>query len=335
MSIATMNDSIPRFRGFPVSLPSVSWFLERLPIVVLILSITFLQGYALSFWDGLLGRAGLGVSIGLEVLHIWFWYKSAISAHFARLSWIMLATVATGLLLAGALHEVSKPLLLDSARIETVAQQRKSLEAETRVLNANLAAFRDMAATQGRRGWRRDIRRDTARLQAITENLQKITNQSGKLGRRPWLNQATQGGVVSVAVLFQIAAVLAVWSLSGGSRKAERPFRVESAKYRNNGNVSPLVSETVGTFRNSSKQPNPEFYRRLWSQIESHAQRNSTRLAGGNGKCSQAALARDMGINPPDLSAIKLISQGRQVPRNPSKEAIVKLAKRFDIGMPK
>lgn len=147
MSIATMNDSIPRFRGFPVSLPSVSWFLERLPIVVLILSITFLQGYALSFWDGLLGRAGLGVSIGLEVLHIWFWYKSAISAHFARLSWIMLATVATGLLLAGALHEVSKPLLLNSARIETVAQQRKSLEAETRVLNANLAAFRDMAAT--------------------------------------------------------------------------------------------------------------------------------------------------------------------------------------------
>ena len=107
-------------------------------------------------------------------------------------------------------------------RIETATQQRQFLYAESGVLKANLAAFRDMAANQGRRGWRDDIRRDTARLQAITEKLRTLTIQSGKLGRRPWLNQATQGGVVAVAVLFQVAAVLAVWSLSVGSFGSEK-----------------------------------------------------------------------------------------------------------------
>lgn len=142
MSSTTINSV---FRQ-PLALPSASWCLDRLPIVVLILSVMFLQGYALIFWTGLLGEAGWGVSLGLEILHIWFWYKAAISARFARLSWMILAFAATGLLLAGALHEVIKPLQQESAQIEATDQQRESLKAESRLLNANLAAFRDMAA---------------------------------------------------------------------------------------------------------------------------------------------------------------------------------------------
>ena len=193
----------------PPVLPIGTLLFEWFPVVVLAVCVVFLQGYALVFWTGLLGKAGWGVSLGLEVIHLWAWFRAAVSARFSRLAWMILAFAATGLLLAGALREVSKPLLLDSARIEAASQQWQSLEAESGVLKANLTAFRDMAATQGRRGWRDDIRRDTARLQAITEKLQTLTNQSGKSGRRPWLNQATQGGVVAVAVLFQIAAVLA------------------------------------------------------------------------------------------------------------------------------
>ena len=62
-----MNSYLPQLRGLSVNLPCVAGWLERLPILVLILSITFLQGYALRFWDGLLGTSGWSVSMGLEV----------------------------------------------------------------------------------------------------------------------------------------------------------------------------------------------------------------------------------------------------------------------------
>ena len=57
-----------------------NWWLERLPLVVLMVCVAFLQGYGLRFWGGLLGGSGWGVSVGLEVLHIWFWYRAALDA---------------------------------------------------------------------------------------------------------------------------------------------------------------------------------------------------------------------------------------------------------------
>ena len=331
MSTTTMN---PIFKH-SLALPTLSWGLERLPIVVLILSVMFLQGYSLRFWAELLGSVGWGVSIGLEVLHLWFWYRAATSIRIPRAAWIILAIVATGLLLASAMHEVTRPLLQESGRIEAAGQERESLQSESRVLMSNLEAYREMAATQGRRGWQDDIRRDTARLMEITKRLRTLTTQSSNTARRPWLAQATQGGVVAVAVLFQVAAILAIWSLSGGSRKTVKPFRPEPGNVRDNRNVSAPVSETVETFRTPSKQPDKELYRQLWSRIEAHAKGNSARLARGNGKISQAALARDLRINPPDLSAIKLIAHGQQVPRSPSRESVERLAKRFSVEMPK
>ncbi|MBW8003056.1 MAG: helix-turn-helix transcriptional regulator [Planctomycetes bacterium] len=330
-SSTTMN---PIFKQTLAPL-SVSWCLERLPVVVLIVCISFLQGFSLRFWAELLGSVGWGVSIGLEVIHIWAWFRAAVSGGMSRFAWMLLAVAATALLLAAALHEVTRPLLQESGRIEAAGQERESLQSESRVLMSNLEAYRDMSAVQGRRGWQDDIRRDTARLQIITGQLRKLGNAPGNTARRPWLTKVTHGGVIAVAVLFQIAAVLAVWTLSVGSRKIETPFRVENAKSRNEGNVSPPVSETPETFRTPSKQQDTGFYRELWSQIETHATGNSARLARGNGKCSQAALARDLGINPPDLSAIKLIAQGQQVPRNPSRESVERLAKRFEIEIPK
>lgn len=335
MSSATMNDSMPQLRGLPVSLPSVVWWLERLPVAVLILSIAFLQGYALQFWGGLLGRSGWGVSFGLEVLHLWFWYRAAISAGLPRFAWLILAVVATGLLLAGALHEVTQPLLQESARIEVADQERKSLEAEARILTANLVAFRDMAAGQGRRGWQDDIRRDTARIQAIADRLRTLAAQSSNSARRPWMIRITHGGVIAVAVLFQFATVLAVWSLSGGSRKTVRPFRLEPALKSEPEIVSETISRKPETLRGQVNSTEQGFYRQLWSHIEAHARSNSARLARGNGKISQASLARDIGVSAPDLSGIKLLAQGQEVPRNPSRESVERLAERFSVELPK
>ena len=191
-----MNQSLPQLRGLLITLPSACWWLDRLPLLVLLLAVAFLQGYSLVFWGDLLGKSGWGVSVGIEVIHLWAWYRAAVTVRYARAGWMVLAVVATTLLLAGALHEVTRPLFHTAARIEVAAQERETLEAEAGVLRSNLVAYRDMAASQGRRGWQVDIRRDTARLQAITERLRSLTAQSPNTARRPWLNRATQGGVV-------------------------------------------------------------------------------------------------------------------------------------------
>ena len=140
---------------------------------------------------------------------------------------------------------------------------------------------------------------------------------------------------MAVAVLFQIAAVLAVWSLSGGSRKAEILFPSQKSVSRNGGNVSASVSETVEMLRGQVKSPEQGLYKQLWNRIEAHARSNSARLARGNGKISQAALASDLGIKAPDLSGIKLLAQGQDVPRNPSRESVERLAEMFQVEMPK
>ena len=59
------------------------------------------------------------------------------------------------------------------------------------------------------------------------------------------------------------------------------------------------------------------------------------RVAKGNGKITQTALASDLGVKAPDFSAIKLLALGQEVPRNPSRESVERLAKRFGIEMPK
>ena len=202
------------------------------------------------------------------------------------------------------------------------------------MLQANLAAFRDMAAGQGRRGWQDDIRRDTARLQAITERLRILNNYSDNQTHIPWLNRVTQAGVVAVAVLFQIAAVLAVWSLSGG-RKTSKPFRSEPIHRSERDSVSRNLSRNISAVVGQAKASEQEFYGALWGHIEAHARSNSARLAKGNGKITQAALAHDLGVKAPDFSAIKLLGQGEQVPRNPSRDSVETLAARFGISMPK
>ncbi|MCH8314178.1 MAG: hypothetical protein IID17_14480, partial [Nitrospinae bacterium] len=78
------------------------------------------------------------MSLGLEVIHLWAWFRAAVSARFSRLAWMILAFAATGLLLAGALHEVIRPLQQESAQINAATQERQTLKAESGVLKENL-----------------------------------------------------------------------------------------------------------------------------------------------------------------------------------------------------
>ena len=77
---------------------------------------------------------------------------SAASGGSRRIGWSFLAMGETGLLLAGAIHEVARPLLHAPARFDAQYQERLTLESKTTALRKNPAAYHEMAAGQGRQG---------------------------------------------------------------------------------------------------------------------------------------------------------------------------------------
>ena len=79
---------------------------------------------------------------------------SAASGGSRRIGWSFPAMGETELLLAGAIHEVARPLLQAPVRFDAQYQERLTLESETTVLKKNLAGYREMAAGQGRLGIR-------------------------------------------------------------------------------------------------------------------------------------------------------------------------------------
>lgn len=348
MSEQALNRYSPRIRAPLAHFTAPSWWLQKLPLATLPICIVFLQGYAIQFWIGLLGNPGWAVSLGLELLHVSFWYQSAATGQWRRFGWGVLAMVATGLLLASAIHEVARPLLQDSVRFQAQTQTRTSLEAEAVVLRMNLVAYREMAAGQGRRGWQDDIRRDTARLSTITKRLSELAgaaNSPDLSSTRlilPWLNGVMIWVVIAVVCLFQVGVILAIWKLSGSSRNTELPFRPSVQTSRNNEQTISAVSGISDEPRNDGanisavcQKPETGFYRELWKRIEAHARNNRESLAQGNGKVTQAALASDLEVNAPDLSAIKLLGLGETVERKPARASVEMLCQKFGLEIPK
>ncbi len=344
------TSTLAAFQNPGAHFPPLTRVLEFLPIITLPVCIVFLQGYAIRFWTGLLGGPGWGLSLGLELLHFWFWSRSAATTGRQRFGWGVLAMLATVLLLASAVHEIARPLIANTVRTQAQLQERQSLETQAAVLRANLTAYREMAAGQQRRGWQDDIRRDTARLNEITQKLRELLGLSGRSGKTgglilPWLNGALVWVVIAVAVLFEAGVILAVWTLSGRCNDTGKPFRrgVSEAEIkrksvsavsgisddpRNNGKAISDISATP-------KCPEMKFYRDLWQAIEGHGVTHSKKLANGNGRVTQGALACDLGVKAPDLSAIKLPAMGEAVERKPARAAVETLAEKLGVPLPK
>lgn len=344
MSDQTAGNTRPIIKSPFAYLPAASWWFERLPLITLPISVAFIQGYAIRFWTALLGNPGWAVSVGLELLHLWFWFQAGATTGVKRIGWGLLALTATGLLLASAIHEVANPLLRDTAIRSDRVQQRQLLEAEAEVLRKNLTAYREMAVGQGRRGWQDDIRRDTSRLGEITTRLNVLSNtvradqrSSGRM-ILPWLSSVMIWVVVAVAVLFQIGVILSVLSVSGISWQLRNAISDVSGSTRQTEKITDSISEEkvqTGPFRSNGQPSEAGFYQDLWRQIEEFALNNKEVLSNGTGKVPKSAISSLLGVNAPDLSAIKLLGQGKAVERKPARASVEKLCKRFGMQAPK
>lgn len=313
--------------------------LALLPLITLPVCLVYLQGYSLQFWSGLLGAPGWGVSLGLELLHLWFWSRSALSKGVFRFGWGLMAAAATLLLLAGAMQQMTRPYLEAEKERAAISQMRMSLKAEAEVIKQNLGAYRKMAADQGRRGWQEDIRRETTRLLENTEKLRQMSTPIFTEGDAPNQMLSTVADlmlwvVVAVALLFQGGVILSVWCLTAALRSVDVPVSSSPKQLRIAEKNGRNISSYSENFSVGPKGIEQAFFKELWGRIEVYALHNRETLAGNNGKITQAALVNDLGIKAPDLSAIKYLGTGEEVERRPARASVEILADKFGLKIP-
>jgi len=124
--------------------------------------------------------------------------------------------LATLLLLAGPLYQVSAPLVEAGARAglrEAAAFDRRGdLAGEIKTLEAALSAY--LANSAGRQGWVARIDRTQARLEQLrAEQAQIAAGRAEAPAPHTWQQAAVVGMEALAVVIFQLVAVLAVGDL--------------------------------------------------------------------------------------------------------------------------
>lgn len=189
-----------------------AWF----PALLLTGGIGLLQWHSIAFWSAHVDHAtGWAWSLLLEGVALWLWSDG-------RAVRRLLAVVATVLLLAGPLYQVSSPLFLEVVGIERSAAantaRRAALEAEIATLEKSMAAF--LANSQKRVGWAERIDRTQAALDDARREMAELTTATAAAPQRlEWQRQAVIVMQATALVLIQVANVLAITTLSAARRQ--------------------------------------------------------------------------------------------------------------------
>ncbi len=233
--------------------------IEIRPLATLLLlagCIGLLQYHSIQFW---VEHAGSGSLIGaawsllLEGAALWLWSDR-------RPARRLLGGLATLLLLAGPLYQVSAPLLEDAGRAgrqaEAAGERRRDLAGEIQTLDAALAVY--LANSASRQGWVARIDHTQARLEQLRAEQAKITAERADAPQqRPWQQVAVIGMEALAIVIFQLVAVLAIGELRErreieGGRSGFNPTRLPSDPV----GLKPDLPAGVGAPREPGARPN-------------------------------------------------------------------------------
>lgn len=206
---------------------------QALPWAILALGVPLLQYHSIALWfSSITGRPfpgyswavllspwdGWGWSVLIEAIALWSWIRepqTPASAGWQRRGWIVVAVVATGLLIGAPLLRVSAPLLAQGV---TVADT----EGETARLQADRASFVDLAKLRTVKGgsaasWQRRIDQVDHELAEWQERREAIREGPASLsGQRKALIAAQ----LLALVLFQVGVTLAIRHLAGSHATA-------------------------------------------------------------------------------------------------------------------
>lgn len=198
--------------------------MSRLTLALLLGCVTLLQYHSIRFWSARVDPlTGWGWSLLLEAIAAWLWFRPG-------LAYRGLGLLASVLLLAGPMYQVSDPLIQGSLK----TQQADSSHAAQLALNERL--IQDLGREKmtyldnstKRPGW-------GALIQDVNARLDHARRQRDVLETRlplaattlPWQQRAIIGMQALALILYQVTAVLAITSLAkpGKAKRARETVR--------------------------------------------------------------------------------------------------------------
>lgn len=197
-----------------------------LPIPVLLAAEVLLQWHGFGFWASHFDPlAGPGLSLTLAVLAASWWAVAAWSRRWAaKLGYGFLALVASLVLLAGPLYQVTAPLVRAHAEAEALPGRLASLDAAIEARRAELDKYLTITAS-GRYGWHGridDARATLATLEARRAALAESAPESVS-GQR-----LAAAGLQAVALILLQVGAASMAALAGRRLRAVRESAVAS-----------------------------------------------------------------------------------------------------------
>lgn len=188
--------------------PTTRFIEMALPLLVLAGAIALLQVHAIQFWTEFIGPMGWAWAVLLEVVALWLWYQRQLARR-------MLAMVASVLTLTGPVYMVCEPLIEEwqsSSHVDAGRELRiERLTLEASRLEESIETFR--ANSEARAGWLEPIQDAQARLAEVDSQLATLVAAPPAVTSN-WRQQAVIGMQAVALLIFQLAAVLAITTLS-------------------------------------------------------------------------------------------------------------------------
>jgi len=186
-----------------------------LPIVLIAGGTGIIQWHSIAFWSSNVDASiGWAWSLMIEAAGLWLWYRPGIGSR-------MLGLLASLLLLAGPLYQISTPALDEVAKTQasTITHEQQMSMLRTQIAQDAQLMLTYAHNSKKRTGWLPSIqevqqRLDAARKQLATLQAHKPETVENKGMRVFWLVLLQALGLV----LIQVSNVLAITHISGCAR---------------------------------------------------------------------------------------------------------------------
>lgn len=272
-------------------------------ILIITISALLMQWHSIAFWLEYAGYTGVGFSLALEVVALWLWWQGRSG----------LAVVASALLVAGPLFQMSAPVMNTLMNQKNNSALISSYKSEIQQLSNSLNRYDQNSAK--RIGWSSRIDRAQRELQEAREKLRGLIVQATPDSpTRLYMIVLMQALALMIIMRSQIIAVKELPIITDARSKQPKQSKVKTAlpviKNKNN-ESEPGEKTTV------EKTP-------FDIRVIALAKKMKERLPSYSGK--QRSLADDIKIRPADISLVfnheERVKNGKEVV---SERALVKM----------
>jgi len=189
-----------------------------LALLTILGCVATLQYHSVLWWLDQVGWSGVAISLVLEVVAVWFWFRPGLGRVFGA--------AASVIVLAGPLHHTATPLFQarDAAAAEraAVASKLASLREEIRTQRQTLAGYRERS--EERLGWRDVQERASGRLAELRRReRQLVARQASLEASGPVALELVTLLQLGAFLLFQTGTITSVTYLSAVYRRRNQP----------------------------------------------------------------------------------------------------------------